>query len=82
MEVEATAGLLDGDGRANTGATADELGKTAQQCSSYRSRLISRRLLHEDGWGYVRFGLPHMTDYFRDDMAKAQAPDPRGWKIS
>lgn len=58
---------LDDDGRAATGSIARELGKEAAQCSTTRQRLLSRRLIVADGVGYVRFNLPYLSRYLREE---------------
>ncbi|MBQ9058045.1 MAG: AAA family ATPase [Atopobiaceae bacterium] len=54
----------DSEGRIATGDVARLLGKTPQQVSSYRQRLIDKRLIEPDGKGYARVLLPHIQDYF------------------
>ena len=79
--LRAMALLLDEEGRAGTGAVAETMGKTAQQCSSYRSRLIAKRLIANDGWGYVRFTLPHTTAYFKEGERAPHERSPQEWNV-
>ena len=66
----------DGHGRVSTGAVARWLGKEQSQVSSYRKRLIERRLIEPDGQGYVRFLLPHVRSYYHGDVAAVECKDP------
>lgn len=65
--LAAAAKVMDEDGRSSTRGIALELGKTLQECSSYRKRLIEMGILAADGYGYVRFGLPLLYRYFMQD---------------
>ncbi len=71
--LEALGSLLDDQRRASTSAIARTLGKTEQQCSPYRQRLIDRRIIVASGWGYVSYGLPYLDWYFE----QAREPVPR-----
>lgn len=64
------------DGRVCTHDVAQRLGKTAPQVSSYRQRLIERRLIEADGHGYARFVLPHIREYYQGDGAPIEKRDP------
>ncbi|MBR3327735.1 MAG: AAA family ATPase [Atopobiaceae bacterium] len=63
-------------GRASTGDVARLLGKQPRQVSSYRQRLLEKRLIEKDGHGYARFLLPHIPDYYADPRESVPR-DPR-----
>jgi molybdopterin-guanine dinucleotide biosynthesis protein len=70
----------DGHGRVRTGEVAALLGKEVSQISSYRQRLIERRLIEPDGHGYARFVLPHIHDYYNDaTMPLAHVDERQQW---
>lgn len=66
----------DDEGRIATGEVARRLGKTQSQVSSYRQRLIERRLIEPDGQGYARFLLPHVDEFYFGEIAQAEHRDP------
>lgn len=60
-----------GDVSCESGAVASLLGKTPQQVSTYRARLIREDVIEASSWGRVSFAIPHMADYLnahRDEM--------------
>ena len=79
--LSAMAEIVDETGIASTAAIAARLGKTTQQCSSYRERLLARRLVSEAGRGKLRFGLPHMTSYFLEEPLIDKKADEMRWQI-
>lgn len=67
----------DEQGRIATSAVAKHLGKAQSQVSSYRKRLIDRRLIEADGRGYVLFLLPHVREYYEGSERALRERDPR-----
>lgn len=74
--LRAMCEVADEHGRVGTGEVARRLGMTQQQLSSYRRRLIDRRLIEPDGHGYARFTLPHIDAYYTADTAALERRDP------
>ncbi|MBQ9003146.1 MAG: ATP-binding protein [Eggerthellaceae bacterium] len=74
--LRAMCEVEDAHGRVGSGAVAQWLGKRHAQVSSYRQRLIDRRLIEPDGQGYARFLLPHVKDYYFGDVSKVERKDP------
>lgn len=74
--LHAMCEVEDGHGRASTGAVASWLGKEQPQVSSYRQRLIDRRLIEPDGQGFARFLLPHVDAFYRGDTAIVERKNP------
>ena len=74
--LRAMCEVEDASGRVGSGAVAQRLGKKQTQVSSYRQRLIDRRLIEPDGQGYARFLLPHVRDYYFGDTSKVEHKDP------
>lgn len=70
-EVEHKQGII------STGAVASHMGKTPAQVSSYRKRLIERRLIEAEGRGRVLFLLPHVREYYEGQVATLEKKDPR-----
>ena len=68
------------DGRSGTGDVARQMGKTPQQLSSTRQRLLFKRLIAEDGRGFVRYNLPRMRQYFTDPLEQVANQGPNVWK--
>ncbi len=57
------------------------MGKVTSQLGTCRQRLIDRRLIRADGYGKVRFGLPHLSR-FAVELPKADATlGEDEWKI-
>ncbi|MGJ4093250.1 ATP-binding protein [Corynebacterium macclintockiae] len=54
---------------AKTGDIAAHLGVEPRGLSTWRSRLITRDLIEPAGFGHVRFTLPYMDDYIRQQDA-------------
>lgn len=79
--LTATAELLDENGSASTGEIAESLGKTTQQCSVTRERLLAHRLIAEDGWGRVRFNMPHLSTFLRDPGTQRTSAPDNTWDI-
>ena len=75
--LQAMCEVQDGQGRIGTGAVAKRLGKEQSEVSSYRQRLIDRRIIEPDGQGFARFLLPHVDDYFNGATAKLDRVDSR-----
>ena len=46
-----------------SGEVARRMGKTLQQVSSYRARLIREDVIEASSWGRVSFAIPYMADY-------------------
>lgn len=46
-----------------SGVVAERLGKTPQQASAIRARLIKDDVIESTGWGKVSFAIPYMADY-------------------
>ncbi len=67
----------DEQGRIATSAVAKHLGKAQSQVSSYRKRLIDRRLIEPDGRGYVLFLLPHIREYYEGSDRALREWDPK-----
>jgi hypothetical protein len=42
------------------------MGKTAQQVSLYRERLIREDVIEASSWGRVSFAIPYMAEYLND----------------
>jgi hypothetical protein len=74
--LRAMCEVSDEHGRVSTGAVARHLGKGQSQVSSYRQRLIDRRLIEPDGQGYARFTLPHVAAYYRGASASLEQKRP------
>jgi len=74
--LRAMCEVEEADGKVSSGAVARQLGKRLTQVSSYRQRLIERRLIEPDGQGYARFLLPHVRDYYFGDASKIEHKDP------
>ncbi|WP_165249595.1 ATP-binding protein [Adlercreutzia sp. ZJ141] len=79
--LTSVAKVLDNTGRARTEKVAAALNKELSQCSTDRQRLIDRRLLVPDGWGYVRFNLPYLSRYLLEEaLENGTAPaNPDAW---
>ena len=61
------------DGRpSESGEVASRLGKSAQQVSSYRARLIQEDVIEASSWGKVSFAIPYMADYLNAHRAELQ----------
>ena len=45
------------------GAIAERMGKTPQYANIYKNRLIDKRIIKQDGRGFVRCSIPYMTTY-------------------
>ena len=69
----------DEQGRIRTGEVALLLGKKQSQVSSYRKRLIDRRLIEPDGHGYVLFLLPHVREYYRGQQTLERKDPAQQW---
>ena len=54
---------IDEGAPSESGAVAARLGKTAQQVSTCRARLIRDDVIEARSWGKVSFAIPHMADY-------------------
>lgn len=74
------ASCMDADGRSGTGDVARLMEKTPQQLSSTRQRLLFKRLIAEDGHGFVRYNLPRMRQYFTDPLERAADQGSNVWK--
>jgi len=74
--LRAMCEVADEHGRVSTGAVARYLGKEQSEVSSYRQRLINRRLIEPDGQGYARFTLPHADAYYRDSSMVFEQKEP------
>ena len=77
--LRAMCKVRDEHGRISSGDVARELGKTMQQVSSYRQRLIDKRLIEPDGHGYARFLLPHIAEYFSDPRTSTPKDPSQQW---
>ena len=79
--LRAAAEALDRSGRASTDDVASRLGKELSQCSMDRQRLIDRRLIVADGYGFVRFNMPYLSRYLLEEqMQNDSAPrNPDAW---
>lgn len=66
----------DEQGSISTGEVARCLGKTQSQVSSYRKRLIDRRLIEAGERGRVLFLLPHIREYYQGSVAMLEQKDP------
>ena len=74
--LSAACKLLDDERRAQTTEIARILGLSKQQASTYRQRLIQRRLIVPSGWGYVSLGLPYLDRYLSEtEVISEQKPD-------
>lgn len=74
--LKAMCDVEDDQGRVSTGGVAHALGMEHAQVSSFRKRLINSRLIEPDGYGYVRFLLPHIRDYYQRDTLPLEERDP------
>ena len=61
--LRAMSRVISSDRRAKTNDIAHELGKTQQQTSRARQRLIDNGILLAASHGYVVFGIPYLDDY-------------------
>lgn len=75
--LRAMCEVEDGQGVIQTGEVADRLGKMPPQVSSYRKRLIDRRLIEAGERGRVFFLLPHIREYYQGQTAALEQRDPR-----
>lgn len=57
----------------DSGVVARRLGKTAQQVSTCRARLIADDVIEASGWGSVSFAVPYMADYLNANRAEIEA---------
>lgn len=73
--LQAACDEEDEQGRVSTAAVANRLGKKPSQVSSYRQRLIDKRLIEPDGQGYARFLLPHIREYYQGETAALERVD-------
>ena len=55
----------DANGVSESGEVAKRLGKTSQQTSTCRARLIREDVIQASGWGKVSFAIPYMSDYLK-----------------
>ena len=74
--LEAMCDAQDAEGRVSSRSVAELMGKKPSQVSSYRQRLIDRRLIEPDGYGYARFLLPHIESFYRSETAALDVKDP------
>ncbi len=79
LYLEAASRVMASDGRARTSDISATMGKSAQEVSMQRSRLISARLLVADGHGFVRFGLPYLRRYLEERWEPAPADPGNVW---
>ena len=77
--LRAMCDVQDEQGRIGSGDVAAALGKNQQQVSSYRQRLIAKRLIEPDGRGYARLVLPHIPDYFADPREELIGDPNQQW---
>lgn len=56
-----------------TGDVAVRLGKTTQQLSTIRARLIAEDVIETSSWGKVSFAVPYMADYLNAHRAELMA---------
>ena len=54
---------LDGGATSNTSDLVDRTGKTSQQLSSCRARLLRDSLIEAPAYGKISFAVPYMADY-------------------
>ena len=69
----------DEHGRVRSGDVARLLSRQPQQVSSYRQRLIDKRLIEPDGQGYARFLLPHIPEYYSDWREQTPKDPSQQW---
>ena len=56
-----------------SGRIAQRMGRTAQQVSSYRARLIREDVIEASSWGKVSFAIPYMAEYLNAHRAELLA---------
>lgn len=57
------------EGPSATGEIAKRLGVSAQHANVYRTRLIDEGIIEKAGWGKVRFTIPYLEDYLREQSS-------------
>lgn len=63
----------DGGVSSESGRVAARMGKTLQQVSSYRARLIREDVIEASAWGKVEFAIPYMADYLNAHRSELSA---------
>lgn len=63
----------DGGAPSESGRVAARMGKTPQQVSSYRARLIREDVIEASAWGKVEFAIPYMADYLNAHRSELSA---------
>ncbi len=76
--LTAVATLLDENRVARTASVAEAMNMSEQQASTYRQRLIKRRLIAPAGWGYVTFCLPYLAQ-FLTERREQKVPSSKQW---
>lgn len=56
-----------------TGEVASRMGKSAQQVSTYRARLIREDVIEASSWGKVSFAIPYMDEYLNARRSELEA---------
>lgn len=62
----------DGDGPSSTSAVAKRLGKTPQQVSPYRAKLLSEDVIEATSRGKVGFAIPYLSEYLKTNRDKIE----------
>lgn len=63
----------DGAKPSESGEVARRLGKTLQQVSTVRARLMREDVIESRSWGRVSFAIPHMADYLNEHRDELEA---------
>ena len=56
-----------------SGEVASRLGKTQQQLSAIRARLIKEDVIESTGWGKLSFSIPYMVEYLNQHEEELRA---------
>lgn len=63
----------DGEGPSSTSAVARRLGKTPQQVTPYRARLLSEDVIEATSRGKVGFAIPYLSEYLNANRERFEA---------
>ena len=55
-----------------TGEVVSRMGKSVQQVSTYRARLIREDVIEASSWGKVSFAIPYMDEYLNANRDKLE----------
>ena len=77
--LNAMCTVMDDDGRSSVRMVSQYLEQKPEQLSVYRDRLIKRRLIRADGYGYLRFNLPHLRRFLNERQREPAVDAKREW---